>query len=54
MILCVASWQLKEAKAREGALVGEKSKCKGPEVGKQTAHVRSKRKTAEAETLGGR
>jgi len=47
-------WQLKEAKAREGALVGEKSKCKGPEVGKQPAHVRSRRKTVAAEALGGR
>ena len=47
-------WQLKEAKAREGALVGEKSNYKGPEVGKQPAHVRSRKKTAGAEALGGR
>lgn len=41
----------RKQKAREGALVGEKSKCKGPEVGKQPAQWRSRKKTAVPKPL---
>lgn len=45
---------MKEAKAREGVPVVERSKCKGPEVGKKLVCLRARKKATMAATHRGR